>query len=260
MTFEEKIVFLASDGRKIAGLLTAPAESKSRAVILLHCFTCTKHHRILRTLSEAIIAKGIAVLRFDFGGNGESEGKLEDETYTRMIGEVGSAIDFMTSRGYTQLSLAGHSMGAMMSVLSAYELKETKAKSIISVVFIAGSSQAARVRDVFPAEIIRKAETEGSAQAFVYGREIILKKEFLMNVEQYNLGLAVAMLKRPILIVHGDEDELIPVFHARQLYNWAGKPKELKIIHGADHLFRDSKLLEKMTMEVAEWLDKLSKV
>ena len=56
---------------------------------------------------------------------------------------------------------------------------------------------------------------------------------------------------RPLLLVHGDADELIPLKHAHRLYQKAGEPKELKIIPGAKHKMR----LEKAAMDfVLDWL------
>jgi uncharacterized protein len=44
------------------------------------------------------------------------------------------------------------------------------------------------------------------------------------------------MTPRPILIIHGGRDELIPVAHARQLYAAARGPRELWIVPGARHV------------------------
>ncbi len=45
---------------------------------------------------------------------------------------------------------------------------------------------------------------------------------------------------RPILIVHGDADETVPVEHAYRLFKLAKEPKQLKIIAGAPHRLRES--------------------
>ncbi|HUW45423.1 MAG TPA: alpha/beta hydrolase, partial [Dehalococcoidia bacterium] len=56
---------------------------------------------------------------------------------------------------------------------------------------------------------------------------------------------------RPLLLAHGDADELIPLEHAQKLYQKAKEPKELKIIPGAKHKMR----LEKAAMAfVLDWL------
>ncbi|MFN7990792.1 MAG: alpha/beta fold hydrolase [Candidatus Micrarchaeia archaeon] len=242
------IRFKNTAGEFIAGILSEPSRPNGKAIVLLHCFTCTKHHRIMRGISESLSGKGYSVLRFDFSGNGESEGRIEEATYTKMIGEVRSAVDLLGREGFKKVAVAGHSMGAMLSALSAHEDRRLKA-----VAFIAGSSQAARVREVFPKEALDRAESEGESEAFVYGRTIRLRKEFLLDVERYNIGHAVATLKRPMLIIHGAADEIIPPYHARQIYQWASEPKTLEMLDGVDHLFRKEEHLAMVKESVSGW-------
>ncbi|HSB46961.1 MAG TPA: alpha/beta fold hydrolase [Candidatus Bilamarchaeum sp.] len=247
---ENRLTF-PSQGNEITAILTEPKKPNGKGVVLLHCFTCTKHHRIMRTLAAELASRGFSVLRFDFSGNGESGGKIEEATYTRMLGEVSDGVSVLLSRGMKKVAVAGHSMGAMLSLLSA------QADGRIGAVgFIAGSSQAARVREVFPADAIAKAERDGEAESEAYGRKLILKKEFLLDVEKYNVGHAAATLGRPILIVHGKDDETIPFYHARQLFNWCKGEKTLELMDGADHLFKKDGSLERMTKTVGEWFGK----
>jgi uncharacterized protein len=242
------VSFRNTYGDTLAGVLSEPDKPNGKGVVLLHCFTCTKHHRILRNLSSSLSAAGFTALRFDFSGNGESTGKLEESDYTKMIGDVKEAVSLLRKRGMKKIGVAGHSMGAMLSALSAHEDKH-----IAAVGFIAGSSQAARVREVFPKEVLDKVEKEGSARATVYGREVTVKREFLHDVEKYNIGHAIATLKRPLLVVHGTADETIPVFHARQIYAWASEPKRLELIEGADHMFKKEEHLNMLMEKVSGW-------
>jgi putative redox protein len=248
---DESFTFKNSSGDAIASLMSEPQKPNGKGIVLLHCFTCTKHHRIMRSLSDALDARGFTVLRFDFSGNGESGGRLEDATYTKMIGEVREAVGILRKKGMKKVGVGGHSMGAMLSALSAHEDGR-----IGAVAFIAGSSQAARVREVFPKEALAKAEKDGIAEAFVYGRNIRLRREFLVDVERYNIGHSVATLKRPLLVVHGSEDEIIPPYHARQIFNWASEPKSLEMLHGADHLFKKEEHLELLKKKVSDWFVK----
>lgn len=169
-----------------------------------------------------------------------------------MIGQVMDAVSFMEKQGGVEwIGVAGHSMGAMIGLLAAHEDPRIR-----GVAFIAGSSQAARVRDIFPIEVLEQAEKEGESQASVYGRDIKLRREFLLDTERYNVGHAMAMLNRPILIVHGSRDEIIAPHHARQLFNWASGPKSLEMIEGADHLFRNDPHLALMRTVVSSWFSR----
>lgn len=245
---DKKLILDSPANDKLAAILSVPKAPNGKAVLLLHCFTCTKHHRIMRGLAECLSQGGFTVLRFDFGGNGESGGNLEDATYTKMLAEINCAVAYLAESGISRIGVAGHSMGAMLALLAAENDRRIKA-----VGFISGSSQAARVREVFPAEAIRKAEEAGSAEAFVYGRPITLRREFLLDVERFNVGHAIATLQRPILIVHGTQDEVIPLFHARQVHAWASEPKMLLQMEGADHLFKKDDDLSRLREAVCAW-------
>lgn len=248
---DERINFMNAQGDAIAAILDIPEKPNGKGIILLHCFTCTKHHRVMRNLADCLSSGGFTVLRFDFSGNGESGGRIEDSTYTKMLGETREAVGILEKRGMGRIGIAGHSMGAMLSLLAAHEDKR-----IAAVGFIAGSSQAARVREVFPQPAIEQAEKEGSSEAFVYGRNITLKREFLLDVEKYNVGHAAAMLGRPILVVHGTKDEIIPPFHARQIHAWATGKKALEMMDGVDHLFRDEAHLKALQGIVCSWFSR----
>ena len=245
---EKKLSFKGPSGERLSAILDTPEKPNGKGILLLHCFLCTKNHRIMRNLSSCLVGGGFTTLRFDFSGNGESEGKVEDTTYTRMLGEIEVAISLLERHGIKKIGIAGHSMGAMLALLAG------KADPRIgAVAFISGSSQAARVREVFPPEAIEKAEKYGSSAAFVYGRDMILKREFLLDVERYNVGHDVATLGKPLLIIHGTADEIIPHFHARQLFNWASGQKKLELIDGADHLLRKEEHLGAVKAAVCGW-------
>jgi putative redox protein len=71
---QQQIQFSNHYGEKLAGTFHLPTEDSRRGIILGHCFTCSRHTRILRDVSLALVEEGFKVLRFDFSGNGQSEG------------------------------------------------------------------------------------------------------------------------------------------------------------------------------------------
>ncbi len=56
---------------------------------------------------------------------------------------------------------------------------------------------------------------------------------------------------RPLLIIHGDKDETVPVAHAGQLYDKAGSPKEMTILSGAGHRLR---MDERAVKAALDWM------
>ncbi len=72
----QNVSFPNADGEQLAGILETPAGEIRACALFAHCFTCTKNIRAAARISEALVAHGIAVLRFDFTGLGESEGEF----------------------------------------------------------------------------------------------------------------------------------------------------------------------------------------
>lgn len=77
----QTVSFPNQRGDELAGILETPDRGSFRAYALFaHCFTCTKNLRVAANISKALTDHGIAVLRFDFTGLGESEGEFADTT------------------------------------------------------------------------------------------------------------------------------------------------------------------------------------
>ncbi|MBI5228726.1 prolyl oligopeptidase family serine peptidase [Candidatus Micrarchaeota archaeon] len=64
----------------------------------------------------------------------------------------------------------------------------------------------------------------------------------------------------PLLIIHGTNDELIPIEHARKLFEVANEPKELVEIKGADHNFSDEMHEKERQSRIIKWFEKWLKV
>ncbi len=92
---EEKVSFHNSQKEKIIGYLHIPDKTNNKGIVLAHCFTCSNHIKIIREICDSISKEGFLVLRFDFSGNGESEGKFEDATYSKEIKDLENAVSFL---------------------------------------------------------------------------------------------------------------------------------------------------------------------
>ena len=91
-----KISFENASGHQLAALLDLPAEGEPVAYALFaHCFTCSKDYKGVVRISRALAAEGIAVLRFDFTGLGESGGDFADTNFSSNVADLVSAAEFM---------------------------------------------------------------------------------------------------------------------------------------------------------------------
>src|SRR5690554_3648940 len=108
----EKVTFRNRNGLQLAGRLELPPDKHPVATaIMAHCFTCGKNLTALRNVSRALALKGIAVLRFDFSGIGESEGDFEDKTFSGNVEDVVAAAGFLAEHYAAPKLLIGHSLG-----------------------------------------------------------------------------------------------------------------------------------------------------
>ena len=89
----EKATFLGGAGEKLAARLDMPAGTIKAWALFAHCFTCTKDLKGAARLAGALTAHGIAVLRFDFTGLGNSEGEFSNTTFTSNIHDLVAAAD-----------------------------------------------------------------------------------------------------------------------------------------------------------------------
>jgi hypothetical protein len=126
MPLNEHPIHFDVDGQRCHGMLHLPlgATAPVPAVLMLHGFTGQRMepHRLFVLFSRLLAEHGMASLRFDFRGSGESEGSFDQMTVSRELEDVSAAYTFLGQRPEIdpqRLGLLGLSMGGMMAALSA---------------------------------------------------------------------------------------------------------------------------------------------
>jgi hypothetical protein len=182
---------------------------------------------------------GIACLRFNFRGCGigpeKSEGAFEDVSLTGRIHDYRAALHFLQATGKVDLSslgVLGSSFGGMVALAAQDE--RIKAMVVLSTPY--AMPEPRRAMDGY--------------HLLPSGRR--LKRGFYEDLRTYNLLEAVQSAP-PLLILHGSSDDLVPVKHARQLYEAAREPKRLELLPRADHVFSRSEDLNRAIELSVEW-------
>jgi len=246
---ELKPVTLEVDGINIAGQLYLPGGDGPYPTI------CTCHgipagipdpaDRGYASLAEKISPHGFAVLIFNFRGTGASGGNLDMPGWTRDLKAVIDYLYALPQLDNTYLSLLGFSGGAAVSVYLAAEDK--RVSSVVACAcpaefdLFTGDDNPQSLIDHFR-EIgaIRDDAFPTSAQEWIRGFEIVKPIDYINRIAP-----------RPLLLVHGSQDETVDISHARRLYAKAGQPKQLAIVEGAGHRLRHS---EEAMAIVIDWL------
>ena len=245
---EEQIHFNNNFGEKLTGTLHLPVEPSGYAVVFGHCFTCTRHTSILRHICGELTEEGFMALRFDFSGNGQSEGSFAESTYSKQISEMQTAAALLSQKGAFWIGLAGHSLGAAIALLTAAREETVKA-----VCVLAGRLSGLNAMHFLSQDQRSELRETGSVLFSSRGRALQLSNTFFADAEKYNLPEAVASMRRPLLIVHGDNDEIIPVDEAQRARALNPENIELALIPEADHMFSRPEHRQQVSGLVVEW-------
>jgi putative redox protein len=246
---DEQITFDNHLGEKLAGTLHRPeGGAGGTGVVLGHCFTCSRHTSILRDLAESLSEVGFVALRFDFSGNGQSQGIFSESTYSKQIAEVKAGMDLLREEGVQWIGLAGHSLGAIVSVLTAAEQG-----GVGAVCAFAGRISGLTPRHFLSSQQIQELDRTGAVHFKSRGRALKLKEEFFSDAGRYELASIVAELQVPLLVVHGDADEIIPVEEAYKARDANPDAVALEILPGADHMFSDRRQRRQVARDAADW-------
>jgi uncharacterized protein len=251
-TVKTEISFLNHLGERLSGTYHRPATPSEYGVVLGHCFTCTRHTGILREAGARLADFGFHVLRFDFSGNGQSEGVFIETSYTKYIAEMADAANYLKPYGVKWLGFAGHSMGAAVSVLAATRLVEIQA-----VCAIAGGLTGMDPNRIFSQDQQRQFQEKGRLEFVSRGRQLELDSRFLNDMLSHDMPVAVASLSIPLLIVHGTQDDIIPADQARIAHSINPDHSQLVMISGADHFFSQPEHRDFAARKIAAWFTQL---
>ena len=245
---EHQIQFPNHRGERLSATIHLPDGPSRRGVILGHCFTCSRHTTILRSICHALAASGFVVFRFDFSGNGQSEGSFVDSTYTKQIAEMETAAAYLAGRGVSWLGLAGHSMGAMVALLAGAQMSSARA-----ICALAARSRVMGAAELLGPAKLQELQEKGRVSFVSRGRALELSREMFSDAARYDLGRAVASLVQPILLVHGDRDEITPVDEAYRIQRYRPEGTRLAVIPGSDHMFSGDDHRRMVTEVVVSW-------
>jgi uncharacterized protein len=216
-------------------------------VAFFHGFTGDRlgSHWIFVKCARAMERAGMASLRVDFYGSGESDGEFREATLQGEISDARAAVEFFRrQRGVdgNRLGICGLSMGGAVAASVARPLR---ARALVLWSALA-----------HPGELRRPVETKtpllpkGSHDCG--GHEV--SSSFLKNVEKVRPLESIRHFRAPTLIIHPEKDEHLPLHHAEDYYRSAGAAlKEKVIIPGSDHAYSALAWEGEVIARTVEW-------
>lgn len=225
--------YINDDGIRLHAKLDFPKEEKEKypLVIIIHGFTGHMEERHLVETAKAINEVGYATLRAEMYGHGKSDGKFCDHTLFKWINNALAVIDYAKSLDFvSDLYLCGHSQGGLLTMLVG-AMERDLFKAIIpmspAISIPEGARSGALLGGPFDPEKIPDELSMGDRT---------LKGNYIRVAQTIDVEKAIDRYDGPVLIIHGDEDEAIPVSYA---YDAAKRYKNAKlvIIPGDTHCY-----------------------
>ncbi|KAI4337145.1 hypothetical protein L6164_015594 [Bauhinia variegata] len=229
---KRRLVVQNYHGEKLVGILH---DARSRElVIVCHGFQSSKERIPMVNLAAALEKDGISVFRFDFAGNGESEGSFQYGNYNREVEDLRVVVQFFREKRYVITAIVGHSKGGNVVLLYASKYKDAH-----TVVNISGRFNLLRgMERRLGKDFIQRIKRDGFIDVKNRRGELAYRvtAENLMDRESTDTHTACLLIPQDckVLTVHGSMDKMVPAEDALEFAKFISN-HELCIIEDADH-------------------------
>lgn len=223
-------------------------------VVLLHGFTGDRMESafLFVGLSRALEAAGVASLRFDFWGSGESDGEFLDVTMSTERADAPAALDFFKSQpavDASRLGLMGLSMGGFVTACTLGSRSDVKAAALWSA-----AAQSPRRWE----ERIEAGGREHLARrGWINRGGLQLSQAFLDDLPRHDPYGEIARYRGPVLVIHGTADETVPLEEAqgyvRALAARPGGRSEHLYVEQGGHVFANWDHRQIVYKKTVEW-------
>jgi pimeloyl-ACP methyl ester carboxylesterase len=244
------------DGKVLRGMEHFPDGDRLPvpAVLLFHGFTANKlqEHRLFLKISRALCERGVAAIRFDFSGSGESDGDFEEMTVSGELREAHALLDRVLADGRvdaTRVSVLGLSMGGLVGGILAGE----RPADVHRLVLLAA---AGNMRELIARGVGEAPERRGDILYDAGGNLVGWSfYDDLMTIDGFSRA---APYSGPVLLVHGTNDESVSYEVAYRYRDEAYRGKaEVILVEEADHTFNRHDWELQVLTAVTEFLTKV---
>lgn len=205
-----------------------------------------KNSEKLVDLGTALAERGILALRFDFAYVGESDGKFEDITYSGEVDDLRAAYALIQGRHPGKTAILGSSMGGTVALMFAAQ--EPQVAALVTIA-------APLHPENFPKRMLTPAQIQTwREQGFTIYHGQRLNASLLDDLEQLDVVESARRIGCPVLILHGDADEVVPVAEAYELAACLTAIKRLEIFKDTDHRLSDSAVMQRAMAAALAWL------
>ncbi|GJX41569.1 putative feruloyl esterase [Tanacetum coccineum] len=231
---QERIVVVNKHGEKLVGLLHETGSNE--IVVLCHGFQSSKETNTMVNLANALQKEGITAFRFDFAGNGESEGTFEYGNYHREADDLRSVIEHFNEANRVTSAILGHSKGGNVVLLYA-----SKYRDVPRVINMSGRYKIeGGVQERLGKGFLQKVQEDGFIDVKGKTGEFLYRVTEVGLMERLNTNMHEACLQIDkdcrVLTIHGSDDTIVRAKEALEFAEIIPNHK-LHVVKGANHGF-----------------------
>ena len=244
--------FLDVDGMKVHVKTDVPVVAEGEKVplvILVHGLTGHMEENHLLAIKDGCNEHGFGVLRVELYGHGQSDGDFYDHTVLKWMNQLAAVVDYAAGLDWVgNLYLSGHSQGGLATMLVG-AMKRDELTAILPL------SPGLRIWDgAKTGEFLGNSFDPASGSVEITLGDQKCGPEYIQTAQLLPVEEAIALYTGPVLIVHGDEDELVDYSYA----TWTAERYancKLATIEGANHGYDGH--LEEAVEAVVNFLDEI---
>jgi len=246
----EERLSIDGDHGKLQAIMQRPVLAEGQKcpmVMLCHGFGGKKDGEMFENIADSLQAHGIASIRFDFNGHGESEGDFVDMTVPNEISDAKKVYDYVKALPFVDgIAIAGHSQGGVVASMTAGELGTDAFRAVVLMA---------------PAAVLREDAIRGSTFGKMYNPDLPtdyidfgrmhLGYDYVRTAKRLPIYETAARYQGPALILHGTFDRVVPYSYGERYHQiWPGS--EYVALEYFDHGFSQDIVLA--TDIVSEYL------
>lgn len=249
---ENREFYIEHDGLKLHAKLDFPKEEAEKYPLLIieHGYTGHMEERHIIAVAEAANEIGFASLRIELYGHGGSDGSFREHTVMKWVDEMLTVIDYAAGLDFVDgVYLAGHSQGGLTTILVA-AMKRDVLKAILPLAPAIVIRDDARTGTLFGTSF----DPDHVPDQMDMGEGRVLNGNYFRVAQTLPVEEAIESYCKPVLIVHADTDEAVPVSYAIEAAK-RYENCELIILENDNHCY-DAKL-DEVTEAVKRFLNRV---
>ena len=254
----EERVSIDGDHGRLQAIIQKPELTQGQQcpmVVFCHGFGGTKDGPLFELICDTLQQHGIASIRFDFNGHGESEGEFKDMTVPNEIEDAKKVVEYVRDLRYVSgLAIVGHSQGGVVAAMTAGQLSEELGEPAFKAVAL-----------MAPAAVLRDDAIRGNTMGKMYdpfdpGEYVELwggmklGGEYIRTAFSLPIYETAAKYQGKALIVHGNADRVVPYTYGEGFHKiWPGSEYVLQeyFDHGfSQDIYRTTDIVSQFLMKV----------